>query len=97
MAAVGKVPSKVLIGGPTNSLVEHGTGQGRGFFPERKIVIRRDVEKGEEEWRTTFHMSGPRKISLAERRGLVDRAVRLIRGAQLLFPWAEICYLTMFP
>jgi hypothetical protein len=34
---------------------------------------------------------------MVERRDLVDRTVRLIRGAQAIFPWAEVSYVTMFP
>ncbi len=34
---------------------------------------------------------------MSERRDLVDRVVRMIRGAQALFPWSEVSYVTMFP
>jgi hypothetical protein len=42
-------------------------------------------------------MTQPRRIAMSERRDLVDRVVRLIRGAQALFPWSEVSYITMFP
>ncbi len=42
LAGLGIHPEKVLIGGPTNSLVEHGIGGMRGFGPERKVRIRKD-------------------------------------------------------
>jgi hypothetical protein len=35
-------------------------------------------------------MTEPRKIAILERRDLVDRVVRLTRGTQALFPWAEV-------
>jgi hypothetical protein len=87
----------VLIGGPTNSLVEHGTGDTRGFGPERKVKVRVNRSTGETEWETRYHLSKLRKIGMVERRDLVDRTVRLIRGAQAIFPWAEVSYVTMFP
>jgi hypothetical protein len=97
LAQMAEQPEKVLIGGPTNSLVEHGTGETHGFGPERKVRVRVNKTTGETEWETRFHLSRPRKIGMVERRDLVDRTVRLIRGAQATFPWAEVSYVTMFP
>jgi hypothetical protein len=42
-------------------------------------------------------MQDPRKISMVEKRQLVDRVVKLVRGAHELFPESVIVYLTMFP
>jgi hypothetical protein len=42
-------------------------------------------------------MTQPRRIAMSERRDLVDRVVRLIRGTQALFPWSEVSYIMMFP
>jgi hypothetical protein len=33
LAGLKDQPEKILIGGPTNSLVEHGSGENRGFGP----------------------------------------------------------------
>jgi hypothetical protein len=52
---------------------------------------------GETEWETSFHVCRARKILMVERRDLVDRTVRMIRGAQAIFLWAEVSYVTMFP
>jgi hypothetical protein len=97
LARMTEQPEKVLIGGPTNSLVEHGTGEMRGFGPERKVKVKINRTSGETVWETRYHLSRPRKIGMVERRDLVDRTVRLIRGAQAIFPWAEVSYVTMFP
>jgi hypothetical protein len=97
LAGLGVQPEKVLIGGPTNSLVEHGVGGMRGFGPERKVRIRTDEAGKATELEASFHMTQPRRIAMSERRDLVDRVVRLIRGTQALFPWSEVSYATMFP
>ncbi len=97
LAGLRDQPDKVVIGGPTNSLVEHGERGLRGVGPERQVRIRRNEAGKETEWVTRFHMTQPRKIAMSERRDLVDRVVRLIRGAQALFPWSEVSYITMFP
>jgi hypothetical protein len=97
LAGLSVHPDKVVIGGPTNSLVEHGEKGLRGFGPERQVKIRRGVTGKETEWVTRFHMTQPRRIAMSERRDLVDRVVRMIRGVQALFPWSEVSYITMFP
>jgi hypothetical protein len=97
LAEIGVQPGKVLIGGPTNSLVEHGAGGMRGLGPERKVRIRKDEAGKVTELDASFHMTQPRRIAMSERRDLVDRVVRMIRGAQALFPWSEVSYVTMFP
>jgi hypothetical protein len=97
LAGLKDQPEKILIGGPTNSLVEHGLGENRGFGPERQVKVEINQSNGETEWVTRFHLTNPRKIGMVERRDLVDRMVRLIRGTQAIFPWAEVSYLTMFP
>ncbi len=97
LAKLDKQPDKIVIGGPANSLVEHGDRGSRGFGPERKVIVKRTRCGTETELVTRYHMTEPRKIAMAERRDLVDRMVRLARGTQTLFPWAEVSYLTMFP
>jgi hypothetical protein len=71
LAGLDGLVDKVLVGGPTNSLVVHGTGDQRGFFPERKVIVRENSVTGEQEWLSSYHMTNPRKISMAERRELV--------------------------
>ncbi len=36
LAGLSEQPEKILIGGLTNSLVEHGTGGKTGFGPEKE-------------------------------------------------------------
>jgi hypothetical protein len=50
-----------------------------------------------ERWEVRYHMQEPRKISMVEKRQLVDRVVRLVREAHELFPESLIVYVTMFP
>jgi hypothetical protein len=42
-------------------------------------------------------MTEPTKLTMGERRQLVDRTVELVVGLQKEFPFAEVWYLTMFP
>ncbi len=88
LAKIGEQPDKIVIGGPLNSLVEHGTRRRRSFGPDRKVTVKRNRNGAETELVTRYHMTEPRKIAMAERRDLVDRVVRLTRGTQTLFPWA---------
>jgi hypothetical protein len=84
----------VFVGGPTNSLVIHWTGEGRGFRPERKVVVRKEVVTGEQERDVRYHMTDPRRISMSERRG---QTVGLIRNIQECLPESQVCYVSMFP
>jgi hypothetical protein len=97
LAGLDGLVDKIFVGGPTNSLMVHGDGDRRGFFPERKVLVKRNAATGEQEWVSSYHMTEPRKISMAERRGLVDRFAGMIRTIQVSCPEAEINYLTMFP
>jgi hypothetical protein len=98
LAVIGDYPTCVVIGGPGNSLMEHGEVDGRGFGPERTLKVSQCSEGAVvERWKVRYHMQDPRKISMVEKRQLVDRVVKLVRGAQELFPESVIVYLTMFP
>jgi hypothetical protein len=97
LAGLDGLVDKILVGGPTNSLMVHGEDDRRGFFPERKVLVKKNLSTGEQEWVSSYHMTEPRKISMAERRGLVDRFAGMIRTMQVSCPEAEINYLTMFP
>jgi hypothetical protein len=59
LASLRDQPDKVVIGGPTNSLMEHGEKGLRGFGPERQVKIRRNEAGKETEWVTRFHMTEP--------------------------------------
>jgi hypothetical protein len=97
LAEMEEKPDKVVIGGPTNSLMLHSKGNEKGFGPERTVVVRKDVASGVQEWVTRYHMTDPKRITMADRRTLVDRTVSLIRGVQATFPMSEVNYLSMFP
>jgi hypothetical protein len=98
LAVIGDYPTSIVVGGPGNSLMEHGVDGGRGFGPERTVKVSQ-CSRGKvvERWKVRYHMQEPRKISLVEKRQLVDRVVKLVRGAQELFPESVIVYMTMFP
>jgi hypothetical protein len=97
LAGIEGMLDKVIVGGPTNSLMVHGTGERRGFFPERKVVVRKDATTGEQEWVASYHMTNPKKITMAERRELVDRVAGMLRAIQVTCPEAEVDYISMFP
>ncbi len=42
-------------------------------------------------------MTEPKRITMVEKRTLVDRVVRLVIGVTELFPETEVVYVTMFP
>jgi hypothetical protein len=97
LAGIHERPDKVVVGGLTNSLMTHGKGNDKGFRPERTMVVRKDTVTGVQEWVTWYHMTDPKRISMVDRRRLVDRTVSMIRGVQALFPMSEVNYLSMFP
>jgi hypothetical protein len=41
LAKLDEQPDRIVIGGPANSLVEHGDRGNRGFGPERKVIVKR--------------------------------------------------------
>ncbi len=45
-AEKGKKPDMVLVGGSDNCLMEHGKKGQRGYKPERKVAVRKDVVSG---------------------------------------------------
>jgi hypothetical protein len=98
LAQIEEYPTSIVVSGPSNSLMEHGVGEWRGFGPERTVKVRH-ISGGKvvERWEVRYHMQDPRKISMVEKRQLVDRVVRLVRESQELFPESVIVYVTMFP
>jgi hypothetical protein len=90
-------PDKIVVGGPGNSLFRHGEKDNRGFCPERTVRVEKDREGEVKRVKVGFHMTEPTKLTMGERRQLVDRTVELVVGVQKEFPFAEVWYLTMFP
>jgi len=90
-------PDKIVVGGPGNSLFRHGEKENRGFCPERTVRVEKDREGEVKGLKVGFHMTEPTKLTMGERRQLVDRTVELVVGLQKEFPFAEVWYLTMFP
>jgi hypothetical protein len=84
-------------GGVGNCRVEHGTGSDKGFGPERKATIRKNVSRGGTEWSVVYHRNEPRRITMTENRQVVDRVERVVREAQEIFLWMEEMYMTRFP
>jgi hypothetical protein len=77
--------------------MEHGTGENRGFGPERTVRVMDTKDGRGERWEVRYHMENPRKITLLEKRELVDKVVTLITGAGELFPEAVVVYVSTFP
>jgi hypothetical protein len=69
----------------------------RGFKPERTVMVKEDNVSGVHEWVTRYHKLDPNRISVAERRSLVERRVGMIRRVQAAFPMSKVNYLSMFP
>ncbi len=98
LAVIGEYPTSIVIGGPGNSLMEHGVRDWRGYGPERTVKVSQSSGgKVVERWEVRFHMQEPRKISIVEKIQLVDRVVKLVKGAHELFPESVVVYVTMFP
>ncbi len=96
LAVLEGYPEVLVFGGPGNSLVEHGTGESRGFGPERTVKVVNGKGGKEERWEVRYHMEEPRRISMMEKRTLVDRVVTLVNGAGELFPESKVAYVSTF-
>jgi hypothetical protein len=96
LATLEGYPGIIVVGGPGNSVMRHGTGDDRGFAPERTVKVRKagGVVRGME---VRYHMTNPKKISLNEKRQTVDRVAKVLKGSVELFPEAVVTYVTMFP
>jgi hypothetical protein len=75
----------------------HGGAEVRGFDPERTVRMRKSETGQSEKWEVRYHMENPKRITMAEKRQLVDRMVKLVSGTNELFPETEVIYVTMFP
>jgi hypothetical protein len=97
LGTVQNAPDRIVMGGPGNSLFRHGKKATRGFCPERTVMVERGRDKEVKRVRVGYHMTDPIKINMAERRGLIDNVVELVKGVRNRFPDAEIYYMTMTP
>jgi hypothetical protein len=61
------------------------------------VIVKEDNVNGVREWVTHYHMTEPKRISMVERRALVDNTVGMIRRIQAAFPISEVNYMSMFP
>jgi hypothetical protein len=65
--------------------------------PERTVNVWRVKGKRSNDKReVSYHLNDPRRITMVEKRALVDRVVSLLNGTGELFPEAELVYVTMF-
>jgi hypothetical protein len=94
---VGKSADKVIVGGPGNSLFRHGSGEKRGFCPERTAKVERDVNGEVTRVSVEYHMTEPEKVTMNEKRELIDLVVELFRRVGDGLPGVQLVYLTMFP
>jgi hypothetical protein len=97
LAVLETYPDVFVVGGPSNSLMVHGKQDIRGFDPERTVKVQKGGAGQTEKWEVRYHMTEPKRISMVEKRTLVDRMVRLVSGITELFPETEVAYVTMFP
>jgi hypothetical protein len=88
---------RIVVGGPSNSVLVHGREGERGHRPERSVVAVRG-EKGEVMClKTRYHMTEPTRITMSERRRLVDRVIDMIGKVREVTGVRETCYVTMYP
>jgi hypothetical protein len=93
----GKMADKVIVGGPGNSLFRHGSGDKRGFCPERTARVERNVQGEVTRVSVEYHMTEPERVTLSEKRELIDNVVELFRRIGEGLPGIQLVYITMFP
>jgi hypothetical protein len=87
----------VVVGGPTNSLVRHGKEGSRGFGGERELKVGK-TEKGEEEWKVSYHLTDPVKINMVEKAELVERFADMAQKLKsIVGENVTVVHVTMFP
>ncbi len=94
---VGKMADKVIVGGPGNSLFRHGSGEKRGFCPERTAKVERNVQGEVTRVSVEYHMTEPERVTLSEKRERIDTVVELFRRIGEGLPGIQLVYITMFP
>jgi hypothetical protein len=94
---LGKISDKVIIGGLGNHLFKHGRGDVKGFCPERTVKVERKVDGEVSRVGVQYHMTEPEKLTMSEKRELIDNVVELARRIGESLPGIQIVYITMFP
>jgi hypothetical protein len=90
---MGKMADKVIIGGPGTSLFWHG----RGEDPERTVKVERSGSGDVTRVSVEYHMTKPEKVTMIEKRELVEVMVELVRRIGEGLPGVQLVYLTMSP
>jgi hypothetical protein len=72
---MGKIPDKVIIDGPGNSLFRHRRGEEKGYCPERTVKVERKLNGEVSRVSVQYHMTEPEKLTMNERCELVDLVV----------------------
>ncbi len=90
-------PDKIVVGGPGNSLIRHGEKGDRGFCPERTVRVEKGSGGEVRRLKVGYHLTDPVKVTMGERRQVIDRVVELMVQLQGRFPFADVWYVTMFP
>ncbi len=93
----GKMADKVIIGGPGNSLFRHGSGESKGFCPERTARVERNVSGDVTRVSVEYHMTEPERLTLSEKHELIDNVAELFRRIAERLPGVQLVYMTMFP
>ena len=88
---------KVLVGGPSNSVLVHGRESERGHWPERSVNVVRGPNGEVTRMETRYHMTEPSRITMMERGRLVKRTVSLLRRIREVTGARDITYVTMYP
>ena len=89
-------PDRIVIGGPSDSIIRHGQQNQHGFGAERRMVYK-DVGKVGEKISCEYHLTEPVKISMLERSKLVQVVEEFITFCELNFPTSVIAYVEMYP
>ncbi len=53
----------------------HGKPEVRGFAPERMVRMSKSENGQSKKWEVRYHMEDPKRITMVEKRLLVDRVV----------------------
>ena len=92
------VPDKVVIGGPSNSIMRHGPESHRGFGPETVWKMEEARRGGpKDRMKCVYHMTEPVKISILERSKLVKMVDDLVNFIEFNLPTVKVVYVEMFP
>jgi hypothetical protein len=91
-----ELPDKIVVGGPGNSLIRHGEKEDRGFCPERTVRVAKGSGWEVRRLKVGYHLTDPAKVTMGERRQVIDRVVELMVQLQGKFPFSDVLYVTMF-